>query len=233
MSPIRLLIAEDEGILRSTLAELLAREDEFQIAATAPDGRAALIEALGQRPDVILTDLKMPKMDGIELTRRIREELPGVAVVILTAFDDDENLFAALKAGATGYILKDASLEEIAAAVRAAHAGEGVLSAGLVARVIREFTRIDRMRQDQRRLFAQLTRREIEVLDLLAQGLRNRQIAQRLFLSEKTVRNHISAILGKLHANDRTEAALIAARHGLGGAAKDVPNDSGPGGGTG
>ncbi len=229
MSPIRLLIAEDEGILRSTLAELLAREDEFQIAATAPDGRAALIEALGQRPDVILTDLKMPKMDGIELTRRIREELPGVAVVILTAFDDDENLFAALKAGATGYILKDASLEEIATAVRAAHAGEGVLSAGLVARVIREFTRLDRMRQDQRRLFAQLTRREIEVLDLLAQGLRNRQIAQRLFLSEKTVRNHISAILGKLHANDRTEAALIAARHGLGGA----PKDPGPDGGTG
>jgi len=229
MSPIRLLIAEDEGILRSTLAELLGREHEFQIAATAPDGRAALIEALGQRPDVILTDLKMPKMDGIELTRRVREELPGTAVVILTAFDDDENLFAALKAGATGYILKDASLEEIAAAVRAAHAGEGVLSAGLVARVIREFTRIDRMAADQRRLFAQLTRREIEVLELLAQGLRNRQIAQRLFLSEKTVRNHISAILGKLHANDRTEAALIAARHGLG----RTPKDSGPSSGTG
>lgn len=229
MSPIRLLIAEDEGILRSTLAELLGREHEFQIAATAPDGRAALIEALGQRPDVILTDLKMPKMDGIELTRRVREELPGTAVVILTAFDDDENLFAALKAGATGYILKDASLEEIAAAVRAAHAGEGVLSAGLVARVIREFTRIDRMAADQRRLFAQLTRREIEVLELLAQGLRSRQIAQRLFLSEKTVRNHISAILGKLHANDRTEAALIAARHGLG----RTPKDSGPSSGTG
>lgn len=228
MSPIRLLIAEDEGILRSTLAELLGREHEFQIAATAPDGRAALIEALGQRPDVILTDLKMPKMDGIELTRRVREELPGTAVVILTAFDD-ENLFAALKAGATGYILKDASLEEIAAAVRAAHAGEGVLSAGLVARVIREFTRIDRMAADQRRLFAQLTRREIEVLELLAQGLRNRQIAQRLFLSEKTVRNHISAILGKLHANDRTEAALIAARHGLG----RTPKDSGPSSGAG
>ena len=148
--------------------------------------------------------------------------------MILTAFDD-ENLFAALKAGASGYILKDASLEEIAAAVRAAHAGEGVLSAGLVARVIREFTRIDRMRQDQRRLSAQLTRREIEVLELLAQGLRNRQIAQRLFLSEKTVRNHISAILGKLHANDRTEAALIAARHGLGG----TPKDTGPNRGTG
>ncbi|HXF82286.1 MAG TPA: response regulator transcription factor [bacterium] len=213
---IRLLIAEDEGILRSTLAELLARDAELQIAATAPDGRSALIEALAHRPDVILTDLKMPRMDGVELTRAARERLPSTAIVILTAYDDDDSLFAALKAGAIGYVLKDASVEEIAAAVRAAHDGQGVLSPGLVARVMREFGRIDRMARGQRRLFAQLTRRELEVLDLLASGLRNRQIAQRLFLSEKTVRNHTSAILGKLHANDRTEAALIAARHGLG-----------------
>lgn len=213
---IRLLIAEDEGILRSTLAELLARDPDLRIVATAPDGREALIEALAQRPDVILTDLKMPKMDGIELTRRAREQLPETAVVILTAYDDDDSLFAALKAGAIGYVLKDASVEEIARAVRAAQEGEGFLSPGLVARVMREFGRIDQMARGQRRLFAQLTRRELEVLELLASGLRNRQIAQRLFLSEKTVRNHVSAILGKLHANDRTEAALIAARHGLG-----------------
>ncbi len=216
MVPIRLLIAEDEGILRSTLAELLARDPELHIVGTAADGRAALIEALGQHPDVVLTDLKMPQMDGVELTRRVREELPRTAVVVLTAFDDDENLFAALKAGAIGYVLKDASLEEIASAVRAAHAGEGFLSPGLVARVVREFTRFDRMARGQRKLFAQLTKREAEVLELLADGLRNKAIAQRLFLSEKTVRNHISAILGKLHANDRTDAALIAARHGLG-----------------
>lgn len=216
MDKIRVLIAEDEGILRSTLAELLGRESDLEIVGTAGNGRDALIECLGRRPDVVLTDLQMPRMNGIELTREIREQLPQTAVVILTAYDDDDSLFAALKAGALGYVLKDASLGQIAGAIRAARAGEGFLSAALVARVVREFTRIDAMVRGQRTLFAQLTRREAEVLELLAGGLRNRQIAQRLTLSEKTVRNHISAILGKLHANDRTEAALIAARHGLG-----------------
>lgn len=216
MDKIRVLIADDEGILRSTLAELLGRESDLEIVGAAGNGRDALIESLGRRPDVVLTDLQMPRMNGIELTREIRGQLPQTAVVILTAYDDDDHLFAALKAGALGYVLKDASLEQIAGAIRAARAGEGFLSAALVARVVREFTRIDTMARGQRTLFAQLTRREAEVLELLASGLRNRQIAQRLTLSEKTVRNHISTILGKLHANDRTEAALIAARHGLG-----------------
>lgn len=221
MDAIRVLIAEDEGILRSTLAELLGREADLKIVGTVGNGRDALIEALGLRPDVVLTDLQMPRMNGIELTREIRAQLPQTAVVILTVYDDDDNLFAALKAGALGYVLKDASLTQIADAIRLARTGEGFLSAALVARVVREFTRMDAMARGQRKLFAQLTRREAEVLDLLASGLRNRQIAQRLTLSEKTVRNHISTILGKLHANDRTEAALIAARHGLGRARPD------------
>ncbi len=216
MDAIRVLIAEDEGILRSTLAELLGRESDLEIVGTVGNGRDALIEALGLRPHVVLTDLQMPRMNGIELTREIRAQLPQTAVVILTVYDDDDNLFAALKAGALGYVLKDASLTQIADAIRLARAGEGFLSAALVARVVREFTRIDAMARGQRKLFAELTHREAEVLDLLASGLRNRQIAQRLTLAEKTVRNHISTILGKLHANDRTEAALIAARHGLG-----------------
>lgn len=216
MAPIRLVIAEDENLFRTTLAELLSRDPDLQIVASVRDGRAALIESLGQHPDVVLTDLRMPTMDGIELTRRIREEVPGTRVVILTAYDDDDNLFAALKAGAIGYVLKDATPEEVTAAIHAAHQGQGFLSPGLVARVVQEFARTDRLARGQRALFAQLTRREMEVLELLASGMRNRQIAEKLFLSEKTVRNHISAILGKLHANDRTEAALIAARHGLG-----------------
>jgi DNA-binding NarL/FixJ family response regulator len=223
MAPVRLLIAEDENLFRTTLAELLGRDPDLHIVASARDGRAALIEAMGQRPDVLLTDLRMPNMDGIELTRRVRTELPGTQIVILTAYDDDDTLFAALKAGAIGYVLKDATPEELTAAIHAAHQGQGFLSPGLVARVLHEFARTDRLARGQRELFAQLTRREMEVLELLASGLRNRQIAQKLFLSEKTVRNHISAILGKLHANDRTEAALIAARHGLG------PADGGPG----
>ncbi len=216
MDKIRVLIAEDDGIVRATLAELLAREADLEVVVTAPNGREALIEALARRPDVVLTDILMPRMDGIELTRQLREQLPQTAVVILTVYDDDENLFAALKAGATGYVLKNASSDHIVTAIRAAWAGEGFLSAGLVARVIKEFERTDRMVRGQRELFAQLTRREAEVLELLAGGLSNRKIAQRLAIADKTVRNHISAILSKLHANDRTEAALIAARHGLG-----------------
>lgn len=222
MEKTRVLIAEDEGILRSTLGELLAREPDLQIVALCPDGREALIESLAHRPHVVLTDLRMPKVDGIELTRQLKEKSPDIAVVILTAFDDDDNLFAALKAGAIGYVLKDASLEQIVHALHAATAGEGYLSPGLVVRVIKEFTRIDQMARGQRKLFAQLTRREREVLELLAGGHRNKQIAAQLQLSEKTVRNHISTILGKLHVNDRTEAALLAVRHGLGAPPADL-----------
>lgn len=217
MEKIRVLIAEDEGILRNALGELLAREPDLQIVASCPDGREALIDALAHRPHVVLTDLRMPKMDGTDLIRQLKEKLPETAAVVLTAFDDDDTLFAALKAGALGYVLKDASLGQIVQAIRAARSGEGFLSPGLVVRVIKEFTRVDQMARGQRKLFAQLTRREREVLELLASGLRNKEIAVRLNLSEKTVRNHMSAILGKLHVNDRTEAALIAARHGLGG----------------
>ncbi len=216
MSKIRVLIAEDVGTLCSALAELLGREADLEVVKAVLNGRDALIEALALHPDVVLTDLQMPKMDGIELTREIRAQLPHTAVVILTVFDDDDNLFAAIKAGAQGYVLKDADTSRVADAIRAAHAGEGFLSAGLVTRVLREFSRIDTLARRGRELSATLTRREVAVLELLAAGLRNRQIAERLGLTEKTVRNHTSAILGKLHANDRTEAALIAARHGLG-----------------
>lgn len=216
MDKIRVLIAEDERTLRDALAQLLGGEPDLDIVATASNGRDALIETLHHRPDVVLTDLQMPRMDGIELTREIRAQLPQTAVVILTHYDDDDNLFGALKAGALSYVLKDAPPAKIVSVIRDARAGEGYLSPGLTNRVVSEFKRIDTMARGQRKLFAQLTRRETEVLELLASGLRNRQIAQRLGLAEKTVRNHISEILGKLQANDRTEAALIAARHGLG-----------------
>lgn len=216
MDKIRVLIAEDQRTLREALAELLGREADLDIVATASNGRDALIETLHHRPDVVLTDLQMPRMNGIDLTREIRAQLPQTAVVILTHYDDDDNLFGALKAGALSYVLKDASTAKIVSVIRDARAGEGYLSPGLTTRVVNEFKRIDTMARGQRELFAKLTRRETEVLDLLASAMRNRQIAQRLGLAEKTVRNHISAILGKLQANDRTEAALIAARHGLG-----------------
>jgi DNA-binding NarL/FixJ family response regulator len=212
---IRILLAEDETLLRRSLAELLQLEPDFCLVGQVANGALAVVEADKARPDVVLMDIEMPRMNGIEATRRIKEAHPPTEIVILTKFGDDENVFAALKAGALGYLLKDAGLEEIRASIRAAHQQEGSLSPALVGRVLKEFGRLSQAAQENRALFAELTRREVEVLELLGTGLRNRAIAEKLFLSEKTVRNHISNIFQKLHLNDRTEAALLAQKHGL------------------
>jgi DNA-binding NarL/FixJ family response regulator len=212
---IRILLAEDETLLRRSLAELLQLEPDFQLVGQVANGALAVTEAGKARPDVVLMDIEMPQLNGIEATRRIKEARAETEIVILTKFGDDENVFAALKAGAIGYLLKDAGLEEIRASIRAAHQQEGSLSPALVGRVLKEFGRLSQAAQENRALFAELTRREVEVLELLGTGLRNRAIAEKLFLSEKTVRNHISSIFQKLHLNDRTEAALLAQKHGL------------------
>jgi two-component system NarL family response regulator len=157
----------------------------------------------------------MPKLGGIAATQQIKDELPECAVVVLTLYQDDEYVFDAIKVGALGYVVKDAPPEEVVAAVRAAARGEGSLHPALVARVLAEFGRISRLRSAAKEVFAELTPREMEVLELLGQALRNREIAERLYISEKTVKNHISSILAKLQVNDRTEAALLAVRHGL------------------
>jgi DNA-binding NarL/FixJ family response regulator len=213
---IRILLAEDETLLRRSLAELLQLEPDFQLVGQVGNGASAVVEADRARPNVILMDIEMPQMNGIEATRRIKEAHPEMEVVILTKFGDDENVFAAIKAGAVGYLLKDAGLEEIRASIRAAHRKEGALSPSLVARVMKEFARLSTVAQENRALFAELTRREVEVLELLGAGMRNRAIAEKLFISEKTVRNHITSIFEKLQVNDRTEAALLAQKHGLG-----------------
>ncbi len=215
MKKIKLLIAEDETVVRYALAQLLAAEEDIDVVAEAGDGEAAVVRARLQRPDVVLMDLNMPKMDGIAAARQIKEEMPECAIVVLTIYHDDEHLFAAITAGASGYVLKDAPPEQTVEAIRAAAGGEGFLYASLVSRVLDEFSRISRLRAAAKEVFAELTRREMQVLELLGEGLRNREIAERLFISEKTVKNHMSSILAKLHVNDRTEAALLAARHGL------------------
>jgi len=212
---IRVLVVDDETVLRCALSRLLGLEPDIEVVGQAANGEAAVKLALELEPDVVLTDIEMPKADGIQATRRILSELPRCGIVILTVHDDDESLFQALKAGARGYLLKDSPPEQAAAAIRAVAAGDSVLHTGLVRRVLDEFARISRHRDSAREVFAELTRRELEVLELLGQGRRNREIAEQLFISEKTVKNHISSILAKLNVNDRTEAAVIATAHGL------------------
>ena len=215
MPEIRLLIAEDETVVRYALAQLLAAEDDIQVVGEAADGEEAVLLARQRQPDVVLMDLQMPKMDGIAASRKIKEKMPECAIVVLTVHSDDEKVFDAIKAGASGYVLKDSPAEQTLEAVRAAARGEGFLQPSLVANVMEEFARISRLRAAAKEVFKELTRRELEVLELLGEGLKNREIAGQLHISDKTVKNHVSNIFSKLHVNDRTQAALLAARHGL------------------
>lgn len=215
METVRLMVCEDDSVLRRTIVELLSIEPGFAVVADLPDGSQGLSQAAILKPNVILTDIEMPHMTGIELTREVKRLLPATEVVVLTKFGDDENVFTAIKAGAVGYVLKDAGLEEIAAAVRAASNGEGFLSPALVSRVMNEFSRLSQSAVHNRKLFAELSRREVEVLECIAAGLKNAQIADKLFLSEKTVKSHVGAILKKLQVNDRTEAGLLALESGI------------------
>ena len=213
---IRLLVAEDEKVFRGTLVELLAEEPDIEIVGEAADGQAAVDLAERMQADVVLMDIGMPRLDGIEATRELATRRPSAKVVILTIYSDDDRVFRALLAGAKGYLLKDASPEERLQAIRDVHRGEAVLHRALVQRVIREFTRLSAQHTQQEARFAELTPREQDVLELLAEGLRNQDIAARLAITEKTVKHHVSSILSKLQVNHRVEAALLASRAGLG-----------------
>jgi DNA-binding NarL/FixJ family response regulator len=179
------------------------------------NGEEAVELSRKNMPDVVLMDIRMPKLDGIKATQIIKQEMPNTAIVILTIYYDDTNVFQAIKAGAIGYILKDSPIDNALEAVRAAHKGDGMMHPSIAARVMKEFARIHNERKMDMEVFADLTDREKEILKLLAVGKRNKEIAEELFISEKTVKNHISNILFKLQANDRTEAAIYATKHGL------------------
>lgn len=212
---MKLLIAEDEPVARQAMARLFDLETDIKVVGEAENGEQAVDLARRLLPDVVLMDIRMPRLDGIKATQIIKQETPNVAIVILTIYDDDTNVFQAIKAGAIGYVLKDSPIDVTLEAVRAACKGEGVMHPAIAGRVMKEFARIHAERAADLEVFADLTDREREVLKLVASAKTNREIAEELFISEKTVKNHISNILFKLQANDRTEAALYAARHGL------------------
>lgn len=210
MNPVRVLLVDDQALFREALATLLAIHDDIEVAGEAGNGEEALRRATELAPDVVLMDLRMPVLDGIAATRRLRVEQPAVQVIALTTFDDDEDVFAALRAGAVGYLLKDVSSARLVEAVLAAARGESVLQPSVAAKVVARFAQLPDVPAVPRPqpLAVPLSDRELEVLRLLADGRSNREIAATLFLAEGTVKNHVTNVLGKLGARDRTQAAL-------------------------
>jgi DNA-binding NarL/FixJ family response regulator len=211
---IRVVLADDHPVVRGGLRALLESLPAYEVVAEAVDGEAAIREVQLTKPDVVLMDVQMPGVDGLEATRRIRVATPDVAVLVLTMFDDDDTVFAAMKAGAQGYLLKGAEQDEIDRAIRAVVAGEAIFGPGVAARVLQHFSDSPSVPDDVP--FPQLTDREREVLDLVAAGRRNAAIAEELFLSPKTVANHISSIFAKLAVTDRSAAIVRARDEGLG-----------------
>jgi DNA-binding NarL/FixJ family response regulator len=216
MTPIRILIVDDQRILREGLRTLLGLESDFAVVAEAEDGQAALEQYAAHRPDVVLMDIRMPRLDGVEATRRLRERWPDARVIILTTFDDDAYVFDGLRAGALGYLLKDISGHELADAIRKVAGGGALIEPSVARKVLAEFARLaEPARPANEQLPEPLSERELEILRLLAAGANNRQIASQLFLAEGTVKNYVSTILDKLGVEDRTQAALRARELGL------------------
>ena len=207
---IRLLIADDQRVVRDGLSHLIGTIDDFELIGAVPDGAEAVAQALADRPDVVLMDLRMPVLDGAEATRQIRAQAPGVAILVLTTYADDDSVFPALRAGARGYLTKDASAEEIEAAVRAVHGGDVHLDPAVQRRLVEVA-----VAPAPAALPADLTAREAEVLALIAEGLSNREIAERLVVSSATVKTHVNRVFAKIGARDRAQAVRYAYEHGL------------------
>lgn len=221
-SQIRVLIADDHAILRKGIRALLRTEPDMEVVGETADGVETVAQARALRPDVILMDLVMPQMDGIEATRRIAAEQLGVRILVLTSFAADDKVFPAIKAGALGYIMKDTGPDELVQAIRQVHRGQPSLAPAIALKVLHELSH-----PPQQPLTPDpLTEREMEVLRLLAQGKSNREIADQLTITELTVRTHVSNILGKLHLASRTQAALFALKEGL-ASLDDVPAEMG------
>jgi two-component system, NarL family, response regulator LiaR len=200
------LVADDHAVVREGLRTFLELQEGIEVAGEATDGREAVDEAERLQPDVVLMDLVMPRLDGVEAMRELRRRVPGARVVMLTSFLEDERLLPALRAGAAGYLLKNVEPRELARSIRLAAAGETLIDPAVAARLV------DALGSDRRGEQAELTPREQEVLDLIGRGYANKRIALELGIAEKTVKTHVSHVLAKLGVSDRTQAALYAAR---------------------
>ncbi len=211
---IRVLICDDQWIVCEGLELILGHDPEIEVVALASDGVDALVKVRNTQPDVVLMDLKMPEMNGVQATRKIKAEFPEVKVIVLTTFGDDEWVFDAVRAGAVGYLLKGTPREQLVAAVKGTVAGETYLDPKIAGKLLDAVATQGAPTADSA-LLDDLTEREREVLRLLTQGLSNSEIASRLYLSAGTVRNYVSSILTKLDVADRTQAAVLALRHGL------------------
>jgi DNA-binding NarL/FixJ family response regulator len=206
---VRVLLVDDQALFREALAMLLGVQADVEVVGEAGDGADALAKVAAVGPDVVLMDLRMPVLDGVAATRRLRVDHPGVRVIALTTFDDDEDVFAALRAGAVGYLLKDVSSARLVEAVLAAARGESVLQPSVAAKLVARIAEEPAPARPQP-LVVPLSERELEVVRLLARGRSNKEIAAALYLAEGTVKNHVTNVLGKLGARDRTQAALRA-----------------------
>jgi DNA-binding NarL/FixJ family response regulator len=217
--PIRVLIVDDHALFRRGLEMVLDEEDDIELVGQASDGAEATEKAVRSVPDVVLMDIRMPKSSGIDACRRMKETAPSTKIVMLTISDEEEDLFEAIKAGASGYLLKDIPLDEVAEAVRAVHGGQSLISPSMAGKLLTEFATLARRNEDeppQQQVPApKLTEREMEVLRLVAKGMNNRDIAGELFISENTVKNHVRNILEKLQIHSRMEAVMIALRDKL------------------
>ena len=210
---MKVIICDDQAVVRDGLEMLLELEPDIEVIGTAEDGAVAIEKVARTPPDLVLMDIKMPIMDGIEATRYIRTNFPEVKVLILTTYDDDKWVFDAIQAGASGYLLKDTPRNEVINAIKGTVAGKAYVDPSVAGKVLSQAS--SHQTSMETSITSDLTNREIEVLHLLAKGLNNKDISTYLFLSEGTVRNHVSAILAKLGVTDRTQAAVIAIQHGL------------------
>jgi len=214
--PIRVLVVDDHALFRRGLQMVLEQEDDIEVVGEAGDGAEAVERAADTVPDIVLMDVRMPKRGGIDACTAIKDAVPSAKIIMLTISDEEADLYDAIKAGASGYLLKEISIEEVAAAIRAVNEGQSLISPSMASKLLTEFASMIKRTDDRQQVpTPRLTEREMEVLKLVAKGLNNRDIAKQLFISENTVKNHIRNILEKLQLHSRMEAVVYAVREKL------------------